>query len=246
MCFRYLFLPFQRCIIYLPTTFACLGILLCINNSFAQSYGGIGGAVSSDAGSSSSAEVDTSDYSSAVGVSGSIVSGGSEASSAVEMSGGESGSISKGLSYSNTSTTVRTAPRQRALVKKFRFEFAERFALEHIIVERATQSLVSANKAGLYLDQFSAEISAGLSGSNDLESLGEDLLLLRETMDVSIEKLIGSYRKNKTDQFALFKKKSLVPKTIVAVQDDLQQLALKNELFVFGKNSLQAMGYFVK
>ncbi len=245
--FKYIALFFQRHSGDLLIAYVCSAVLLYGSTSFAQSYGGIGGAVSSGQSSSRSSEVSASG---ADGFSGSK-SAGSQASSGTAS---ESSNISPAAKMSSARSEMydssanlgmRDTIRKRALVKKLRFEFSERIALERIIIEQATQFSFSAHMVEHYLNEFSKELDAGLSRPDDLKSLGEDLVLLRETVDVSIDTLLATYKGYAAYEKTLSNRRPTASQTVTNIRNDLNQLAFKNELFTFGNNSLQAMGYFI-
>jgi len=169
-------------------------------------------------------------------------SAGSSSAAGASSSGADAGagSVSQGVVANDGVTSAgQSGTRQRALLKQFRLEFAER-----ITIERATQADFAVHKTGRYLDQFSKELEAGLSAPADLKSLGLDLALLREAVDQRLDKVMASCEGGTVTPGNLFGKTSSISESVTALHDEVQRLALKNQLLVFGERSLQAMGYF--
>lgn len=222
---------------------ACTMILMGASTPSGAQYPGnsdLGEATSMSSSSSSSGGGGVADRGTS-GTSGASSAGSSSAAGA-SSSGADAGadSVSQGVVANNGVTSAgQSGTRQRALLKQFRLEFAER-----IIIERATQADFAVHKTGRYLDQFAKELEAGLSAPADLKSLGLDLALLREAVDQRLDKVMASYEGGTVTPGNLFGKTSSISESVTALHDEVQRLALKNQLLVFGERSLQAMGYF--
>ena len=227
---------------------ACTMILMGASTPSGAQYPGnsdLGEATSMSSSSSSSGGGGVADRGTS-GTSGASSAGSSSAGSSsaagASSSGADAGagSVSQGVVANDGVTSAgQSGTRQRALLKQFRLEFAER-----IIIERATQADFAVHKTGRYLDQFSKELEAGLSAPADLKSLGLDLALLREAVDQRLDKVMAIYEGGTVTPGNLFGKTSSISESVTALHDEVQRLALKNQLLVFGERSLQAMGYF--
>ena len=132
-------------------------------------------------------------------------------------------------------------PRENALIRQFRLEFAER-----LIIETAYQRPLKALSADRYLNQFSQELDSGLGRQADLKSLGRDLALVRDAIDDRLDVVIASYNGGSIKRRGLFATSAPVDRSVPALRAEIGRLALKHELLAFGEYSLQAMGYYAK
>ena len=86
----------------------------------------------------------------------------------------------------NDAVLPKKAERKRALIRQFRLEFAKT-----LTIETANKLPLRALSADVYLDQFSKELDAGLNQQADVNSLGSDLGLLRNSLNHRLDKVIA-------------------------------------------------------
>ena len=204
-------------------------------SSSASSGSSSGSATSSASGSASRSENETdagssSDYASDTGL-------GSGPSAGEEPSDGRD----RYAIPAATRLQGQDATRKRALIRKFRLEFAET-----LTIETAYQRPLKALSADRYLDQFSQELDTGLERQADLKSLGRDLALVRDAIDDRLDVVIASYNGGSIKRRGLFSTSAPVDRSVPALRVEIGRLALKHELLAFGEYSLQAMGYYAE
>ena len=150
-----------------------------------------------------------------------------------------------GQDHAETPTAIalqaRKATRKRALIRQFRLEFAQT-----LIIETASKRPLKAVFADQYLNQFSQELDVGLDRQADLNSLGQDLAVVRDAIDGRLDVVIATFSSGNTNRRRLFMKARPTANSVPALRAEISELALKHELLEFSENSLQAMGYFVK
>jgi hypothetical protein len=134
-----------------------------------------------------------------------------------------------------------TAQRKRALIRQLRLEFAKT-----VNIDTASQRRFQPLQADRYLDQFADEIAGGLERPADLQSMGQDLAVMRDAIDDRLDRVITSYTGEKLPSRGLFAQSRPVAGKTTALLDEMQQLVLKHELLQFAEYSLQAMGYYAK
>ena len=138
------------------------------------------------------------------------------------------------------SSMPKKSLRKRALIRQLRVEFAK-----ILTIETVNQRPLRALSADVYLDQFAKELDTGLEQQGDVNSLGQDLGLVRNVLNDRLDEVISSYSGDIPRRGFLFKTVS-AGGSARALRTEVQKLKLKHELLVFGEYSLQAMGYYAK
>lgn len=136
---------------------------------------------------------------------------------------------------------ARKATRKRALIRKFQLEFAKT-----LTIEAAYQRPLEALSADRYLDQFSRELDEGVDRQADIESIGQDLALVRDAIDDRLDVVIASYSGGDIQRRGLFARKTPIVRSVPALRAEIGKIALKHELLEFGEYGLQAMGYYAE
>ncbi len=217
------------------------GIAMAPSISLAQYPGNAGNLNDGTLGAASSASSGSASTSASTSATRSDgVSGGSATRSASSANGnGADGRVG----YGDTTAVAlpsKKATRKRALIRQFRLEFAKTMTIETV-----NQRPLSALSADVYLDQFSEELDTGLDQQADVNSLGRDLALVRDSLDDRLDVVIASYGGD-APRRGFFSKTTSSGRSAPALRTEIQKLKLKHELLAFGEYSLQAMGYYAK
>ena len=204
-------------------------------------YPGSAGELNTGAFGASSSAISSS-ASSSSGVSGDGFSDGPAKelmAGSASSSEGSTGRNGYGLGIAASSMPKKSL-RKRALIRQLRVEFAK-----ILTIETVNQRPLRALSADVYLDQFAKELDTGLEQQGDVNSLGQDLGLVRNVLNDRLDEVISSYSGDIPRRGFLFKTVS-AGDTARALRTEVQKLKLKHELLVFGEYSLQAMGYYAK
>ena len=232
----------RRCVV---AGFVVISAAVLSQASFAQ-YPGSAGDSSNSGVSASSSSSSTATENAGSGSSGSVSGNSDDSSGFGDQAGTATASDSGGDDSSYMPQTdgqmrAGTAQRKRALIRQFRLEFAKT-----VNIDTASQKRFQPLQADRYLNQFADEITDGLERQADLESMKQDLAVMRDAIDDRLDRVITSYTGKKPPRRGLFVQSRPVAGQTPALLGEMQQLALKHELLQFAEYSLQAMGYYVK